>query len=61
MAWSGDHFEAGELQEKLFGTRIAELHRGLLILSYPFHFDDGTDAETLMLDGLPFLKAGGGC
>jgi hypothetical protein len=40
----------------LLRAGILELYGGLLVLARSFQFDDGTDAEALVLDDGAFMK-----
>lgn len=53
------HLEASELEQQLLGTRMLEVHRSLSILTITLQSEYGTNAKTLVLNGVPLLQARG--
>lgn len=52
-----DNRVLGELEEELLGAGILELDGGFGVLARTFYLDNGSDAETLVLDGVAHLQA----
>lgn len=50
------HLEASELEQQLLGTRMLEVHRSLSVLTITLQSENGTNAETLVLDGASLLQ-----